>query len=76
MAASFMEVEIRSQPALLAQLAEDTASIVADLGRAIACRRPRFAILAARGTSDHRTGHRCSATAEREDRREVKIPPE
>jgi glucosamine--fructose-6-phosphate aminotransferase (isomerizing) len=53
MAASFMEVEIRSQPALLARLAEDTAPIVADLGRAVACRRPRFAILAARGTSDH-----------------------
>jgi glutamine---fructose-6-phosphate transaminase (isomerizing) len=53
MAASFMEVEIRSQPALLARLAEDAAPLVADLGRVIARRRPRFAILAARGTSDH-----------------------
>jgi glucosamine--fructose-6-phosphate aminotransferase (isomerizing) len=53
MAASFMEAEIRSQPALLARLAEEAAPLVADLGRVIARRRPRFAILAARGTSDH-----------------------
>ena len=53
MAASFMETEIRSQPALLARLAEDAAPLVADLGRVIVRRRPRFAILAARGTSDH-----------------------
>ena len=53
MAASFMEAEIRSQPALLARLAEEAAPLVADLGRVIVRRRPRFAILAARGTSDH-----------------------
>ena len=53
MAVSFMETEIRSQPALLARLAEEAAPLVADLGRVIVRRRPRFAILAARGTSDH-----------------------
>jgi glucosamine--fructose-6-phosphate aminotransferase (isomerizing) len=50
---SWMESEIRSQPAMLARLAEDAAPLVAELGRQVARRRPRFALLAARGTSDH-----------------------
>jgi glutamine---fructose-6-phosphate transaminase (isomerizing) len=50
---SMMEAEVRSQPAMLARLVEDAAPLVAELGRAIARRRPRFAVLAARGSSDH-----------------------
>ena len=38
---------------MLARLAEDAAPLVAELGRAVARRRPRFAVLAARGSSDH-----------------------
>lgn len=53
MTPSLMETEVRSQPAMLARLAEDAAPLVAELGRAIARRRPRFAVLAARGSSDH-----------------------
>jgi glutamine---fructose-6-phosphate transaminase (isomerizing) len=53
MALSVMETEIRSQPAMLARLAEDTAPLVRELGRAVARRRPRFVVLAARGSSDH-----------------------
>lgn len=53
MAPSWMESEIRSQPAMLTRLAEGAAPLVAELGRAIARRRPRFAVLAARGSSDH-----------------------
>ena len=53
MALSVMETEIRSQPAMLARLAEDAAPLVRELGRAVARRRPRFAVLAARGSSDH-----------------------
>ena len=53
MAPSWMESEIRSQPAMLARLAETAAPIVTELGRAVARRRPRFAVLAARGSSDH-----------------------
>ena len=48
-----MESEIRSQPDMLARLAEGAAPLVAELGRVIARRRPRFAVLAARGSSDH-----------------------
>ena len=53
MALSVMETEIRSQPAMLARLAEDAAPLVRELGRAVARRRPRFVVLAARGSSDH-----------------------
>jgi glucosamine--fructose-6-phosphate aminotransferase (isomerizing) len=53
MAPSLMESEVRSQPAMLARLVEDVGPLVAELGRAIAHRRPRFAVLAARGSSDH-----------------------
>ncbi len=53
MAPSLMESEVRSQPAMLARLVGDAAPLVAELGRAIARRRPRFAVLAARGSSDH-----------------------
>ena len=38
---------------MLTRLAENAAPLVAELGRAIARRRPRFAVLAARGSSDH-----------------------
>jgi glucosamine--fructose-6-phosphate aminotransferase (isomerizing) len=53
MAPSLMESEVRSQPAMLARLVEEAAPLVAEIGRAIARRRPRFAVLAARGSSDH-----------------------
>src|SRR5262245_35070581 len=53
MAPSVMESEVRSQPAMLARLVEDAAPLVTELGQAIARRRPRFAVLAARGSSDH-----------------------
>src|SRR5262249_36194071 len=53
MAPSLMESEVRSQPAILAGLGEDAAPLVAELGRVIARRRPHFAVLAARGSSDH-----------------------
>ena len=38
---------------MLTRLAEDAAPLAAEIGRAIARRRPRFAVLAARGSSDH-----------------------
>jgi glucosamine--fructose-6-phosphate aminotransferase (isomerizing) len=53
MAPSWMESEIRSQPAVLARLAEAAAPRVAELGRAVWRKRPRFVVLAARGSSDH-----------------------
>src|SRR5262245_15396250 len=53
MAPSLMESEVRSQPAMLARLVEDAAPLMAELGRVIARRRPHFAVLAARGSSDH-----------------------
>src|SRR5262245_40951566 len=53
MSPSWMESEIRSQPGMLARLAEDAAPLVTELGRVIERRRPRFAVLAARGSSDH-----------------------
>jgi len=53
MTPSVMEKEVRSQPAMLARLLEDAVPLVAELGRTIARRRPRFAVLAARGSSDH-----------------------
>jgi len=53
MVPSWMESEIRSQPAMLDRLAEEASPIVVELGRIIARRQPRFAVLAARGTSDH-----------------------
>src|SRR5262245_2596659 len=53
MVPSWLEAEIRTQPAMLARPAEGAAPLVAELGRAIGRRRPRFAVLAARGSSDH-----------------------
>ena len=53
MAPSWMEAEIRGQPAMLRRLVEDAAPLVRELGRAVLRRRPRFVILAARGSSDH-----------------------
>ncbi len=52
MAAELMSAEIAEQPAALQRLL-DAAQGIADIGAAIAARRPRFVLLAARGTSDH-----------------------
>lgn len=46
-----MAAEIAEQPTVLARLATDPAP--AEVARAIAGRRPRFVLLAARGSSDH-----------------------
>jgi glucosamine--fructose-6-phosphate aminotransferase (isomerizing) len=46
-----MAAEIAEQPAILARLATETGP--AEVARAIAGRRPRFVLLAARGSSDH-----------------------
>jgi len=48
-----MAAEIAEQPAVLARLAVEAGPQLAEVGRAIAARRPRFVLLAARGTSDH-----------------------
>jgi len=53
MTRSWMESEIRSQPALLARLAEGAAPLARELARAISRRHPRFVVLTARGSSDH-----------------------
>jgi glucosamine--fructose-6-phosphate aminotransferase (isomerizing) len=50
---SWIEAEIRSQPGMLSRLAVEAAPVVAELSRAVARRRPRVAVLAARGSSDH-----------------------
>src|SRR5262245_66371003 len=47
-----MRAEIAAQPAVLARVAERRAEIAA-VAAAIERRRPRFALLAARGSSDH-----------------------
>lgn len=49
---SLMRAEIAEQPARLAALAA-AAGAITEIGRQLAARRPRFALLAARGTSDH-----------------------
>jgi glucosamine--fructose-6-phosphate aminotransferase (isomerizing) len=48
-----MAAEIAEQPAVLARLADQGGPELAAAARAIAGRRPRFVLLAARGTSDH-----------------------
>ncbi|MDQ1245916.1 MAG: hypothetical protein QG597_283 [Actinomycetota bacterium] len=48
-----MAAEIAEQPAALARLLATAADQIAPIADAIRARRPRFAILAARGTSDH-----------------------
>lgn len=48
-----MAAEIAEQPAVLARLAADGGPELAAAAKAIAARRPRFVLLAARGTSDH-----------------------
>ncbi|MEO6701112.1 MAG: SIS domain-containing protein [Jatrophihabitantaceae bacterium] len=48
-----MAAEIAEQPALLHRLATGPGSELARVSAAIAARRPRFVLLAARGTSDH-----------------------
>ncbi len=48
-----MTAEIAEQPAVLARLFEEQAGQLAAVRAAIAARRPRFVLLAARGSSDH-----------------------
>jgi glutamine---fructose-6-phosphate transaminase (isomerizing) len=52
-AGRLMAAEIAEQPAVLARLAGEGGSELAAAARVIAARRPRFVLLAARGTSDH-----------------------
>lgn len=49
----FMAAEIAEQPAVLDRLLHEGAAPIAEVAGRIAARRPRFALLAARGTSDH-----------------------
>lgn len=48
-----MAAEIAQQPAVLAALLADQAGHLAELGRTIRDRAPRFVLFAGRGTSDH-----------------------
>lgn len=50
---SLMRAEIAEQPAVLRRLATEGGDAIAEVSTAIAGRRPRFALLAARGSSDH-----------------------
>ena len=49
---ALMAAEVAAQPAILAGLVEHRADIAAVAAR-VATRRPRFVLLAARGSSDH-----------------------
>jgi glucosamine--fructose-6-phosphate aminotransferase (isomerizing) len=53
MAGELMAAEIAEQPDVLARLLEAGADAAATARQAIAAYRPRFVVLAARGTSDH-----------------------
>lgn len=48
-----MAAEIAEQPAMLSRLGHEVGPEIAAVGAAIRARQPRFALLAARGTSDH-----------------------
>jgi glucosamine--fructose-6-phosphate aminotransferase (isomerizing) len=48
-----MAAEVAEQPAVLARLFADRGAELAQVRAAVAGRRPRFVLLAARGTSDH-----------------------
>jgi glutamine---fructose-6-phosphate transaminase (isomerizing) len=48
-----MAAEIAEQPAVLARVAAEAGPRLAEVARAIQARRPRFVLLASRGTSDH-----------------------
>ena len=48
-----MAAEIAEQPAVLQRLLQDGRGAIAEVAEAVRRRRPRFALLAARGTSDH-----------------------
>lgn len=50
---ALMRAEIGEQPAVLQRLLDDGLGAIRSVAAAVAARRPRFAILAARGTSDH-----------------------
>jgi glutamine---fructose-6-phosphate transaminase (isomerizing) len=52
-AGALMATEIAEQPAVLAGLLAQGADAIADAARRIGKRRPRFVLIAARGTSDH-----------------------
>jgi glucosamine--fructose-6-phosphate aminotransferase (isomerizing) len=48
-----MAADIAEQPAVLRTLLTDGAAAIDEVARAVLARRPRFVLLAARGTSDH-----------------------
>lgn len=48
-----MQAEIAEQPAVLRRVIVEAGDQIAEVSAAIAIRRPRFVLLAARGTSDH-----------------------
>jgi glucosamine--fructose-6-phosphate aminotransferase (isomerizing) len=50
---TLMDAEIAEQPAMLRQLLADGAAEISAIAAKVAGRRPRFVLLAARGTSDH-----------------------
>ncbi|MET9322483.1 SIS domain-containing protein [Streptomyces sp. NPDC003038] len=50
---SIMAAEIAQQPEVWRRLLADGAAAIAETARAVAARRPRFVLLAARGSSDH-----------------------
>jgi glucosamine--fructose-6-phosphate aminotransferase (isomerizing) len=52
-AGALMATEIAEQPAVLAGLLAQGGDAIGDAARRIAKRRPRFVLIAARGTSDH-----------------------
>lgn len=52
-AGHFMTAEIAEQPRMLSRLAAEAGPEIAAISAEIAARRPRFVLLAARGTSDH-----------------------
>ncbi|NJQ00906.1 SIS domain-containing protein [Streptomyces zingiberis] len=50
---SVMAGEIAEQPAVLSRILGEGAAAIRETARRVAARRPRFALLTARGTSDH-----------------------
>jgi glutamine---fructose-6-phosphate transaminase (isomerizing) len=50
---SLVRDEIAEQPAAIARVIADADGAIADAAREIARRRPRYAVIAARGSSDN-----------------------
>lgn len=50
---SLVRSEMAEQPAVLERLLRESAASIADAGREIVARRPRFGVIAARGSSDN-----------------------